>query len=654
MHIYIAKYSIDIYSRINQNCKLILTSFIFFSLSIGGVNAKEVEKNYRTLMNLLDYIGRDYSNAVQNDTVINAFEYNEMIEFSRQSIEYFRNLSIETNIEDSALMSFDLIELRNMIDIKKSAESIAKKTTELKSRMLGWQLVKNSPENWPDLSIGANLYQKYCATCHGKNGDGKGIASAGLNPAPSSFINEELMGIITPLQAYNTIISGVPGTAMIAFDQLSNEEVWSLSFYILSMRFDEGKAKSVNPENGLVSLDEAATLSDNELQKRYSEIESFSIEGVRNYKISAGKSTSLGIALKYLDLSLKAYKNNDPQKAGDFSLQAYLLGIEPVEMRIMATDAKLVARLELKMMAVREAIHNQESVELLEQKINEAILIIDEAEDFLGSQERSVSLTAFLAASILVREGLEAFLIIIAMLGVLRSMNAQKAIYWVHGGWITALLVGIGGWFFIDGILSFDVKNRELMEGLIALFAVIILIYAGFWLHSKTEISKWKLFVDTKIKGLVEKNSLFGLAFFSFIVVFREAFESVIFLSSLRLESGSERSTGIWIGIVIAAVIVLLISYGILKFYNKISLRKVFLYTSIVISVLAVILTGDGIHALQEGGFVTASSSFIDIRISFLGIYPSLECFFAQFTISSLIIVLWLYNNKKTSFVQKE
>lgn len=604
-------------------------------------------------MNLLDYIGRDYSNAVQNDSVINVFEYNEMIEFSRQTIEYFSGLSKETNIEDSAQMISDLIDLRNMIELKMPKQNIAKKTTELKARMLSWQLVENSPETWPDLSFGADLYQTHCASCHGKKGDGKGIASTGLNPSPSSFINEELMGIITPLQAYNTIISGVPGTAMIGFDQLSSEEVWSLSFYIMSLRYNEVKTQSENKENRLVSIENAATLSDNELRKRYSELESFSLEGVRNYKSSEEKSSSLRIALEYLNLSLKSYKKGDIPSAEDYALQAYLLGIEPVEMRIMATDAKLVANLELKMMAVREAIHHRESFELLEQKISEAILIINEAEEFLDSQERSVSLTAFLTASILIREGLEAFLIIIAMLGILKSMNAQKAIYWVHSGWIAALLVGVGGWFFIDGVLSFDVKNRELMEGLIALFAVIILIYAGFWLHSKTEISKWKQFVDFRIKGLVERNSLFGLAFFSFIVVFREAFESVIFLSSLRVESGSERSAGIWIGIAFASVIVSFISYGILKFFNKIPLRKVFLYSSIVISVLAVILTGDGIHALQEGGYITASTSFSNFRIPFLGIYPSLECFLAQLTISFFIIALWLHNRKKTKSFQK-
>lgn len=641
------------YSRINLNFNLVLFSVIFLSFSVPAVHAQGVEKNFRTLMNLLDYIGRDYSNAVQNDSVVNEFEYNEMIEFSRQSINYFRNLTKEINIEDSALMASELIKLSNMIGLKKPAESIALETNELKARMLSWQLVENSPEKWPDITFGENLYQIHCASCHGKKGDGKGPAGAGLNPAPSSFIDESLMEILTPLQSFNTIKSGIPGTGMVPFDQLSNEEIWSLSFYILSMRFSEEETQSEKSGITSVSLEEAATLSDIDLQERYSDVKDFSPESVRNYKTVEIKSTSLSIALEYLILALTSYEDGNIPQAADFALQAYLQGIEPVEMRIMATDAKLVTALELKMMAVREAIHNQESAEFLEQKINEAILVINEAEEFLNSQERSVLLTAFLTASILIREGLEAFLIIIAMLGILRSMNAQKAIYWVHSGWITALLVGISGWFFIDGILSFDVQNRELMEGIIALFAVIILLYAGFWLHSKTEISKWKQFVDIKIKGLVERNSLFGLAFFSFIVVFREAFESVIFLSSLRIESGSERSAGIWIGIACAAVIVTVISYGILKFFNKIPLRKVFLYSSIVISVLAIILTGDGIHALQEGGYVTASTSFINVRIPFLGIYPSLECFFAQLSISSLIIILWLYNRKKTKSIQK-
>src|SRR5690606_30037604 len=142
------------------------------------------------------------------------------------------------------------------------------------------------------------------------------------------------------------------------------------------------------------------------------------------------------------------------------------------------------------------------------------------------------------AASILLREGLEAFLIILAILSVLQAANQDRAARWVHAGWMAAVGVGIAGWILSDMLLQLGAAEREIMEGAIALLAVVVLMYVGLWLHSMTESKKWRAFIEERILHKLGTGSLIGLASIAFFAVFREAFESVLFLSALTLEQG--------------------------------------------------------------------------------------------------------------------
>ena len=84
----------------------------------------------------------------------------------------------------------------------------------------------------------------------------------------------------------------------------------------------------------------------------------------------------------------------------------------------------------------------------------------------------------------MLREGLEAFLIIALILALIKTSGSKKALPYVHCGWIMAILTGIAGWFLSDWIIGISGKNREIMEGLISLVAVIVLAFVGFWLHN--------------------------------------------------------------------------------------------------------------------------------------------------------------------------
>src|SRR5699024_10284664 len=197
--------------------------------------------------------------------------------------------------------------------------------------------------------------------------------------------------------------------------------------------------------------------------------------------------------------------------------------------------------------------------------------------------------------------------------------NSRKALPWLHGGWITAVICGIAGWFLSDYIIQFGGKNREVMEGLVSLLAVLILIYVGFWLHNQTHAKKWTIFIKDKIGGYLNKDRMFGLAAFSFMVVFREAFEVILFLQAISLEAGDQNQSAIGLGVLAAVLIIAIIALAFLKYSKKIPVRQLFRYSSWIIVLLAIILIGKGFHALQESGWISVTNLSASLRAEWLG-----------------------------------
>jgi high-affinity iron transporter len=136
--------------------------------------------------------------------------------------------------------------------------------------------------------------------------------------------------------------------------------------------------------------------------------------------------------------------------------------------------------------------------------------------------------------------------------------------------------------------------------------------------------------------------------YFSFIVVFREAFESVLFISSLSAGGEGDSKIGILIGFIGSALLLFFIAVAMLRWFKKLPIKQVFQFSTIMVLTLAVILMGQGIHALQEGGYIGINSFPINLRISILGIYPTIESILSQVGIVLLIIGLWKLNERKT------
>lgn len=635
---------------------VLITVFLLL-LPVNQVFAQDKSSQSEIIVHLLSYVAKDYSEAVADGKVIDEEEYEEQQEFSAEALQLIQEASFLKENVKSELTS-DLKLLVEKVNTKSPAQEIQNLAQSINAKIIALTGIETSPKTWPSLSNGQILYAKNCATCHGTKGGGDGPTGIGLEPSPSNFLDGELMDKSSPYQAYNSLQFGVPGTGMRAFTELSESDLWDLAFYVKSLRYlnsnlDSSILKKHFSESfSKIGLEKVSLLNDKELLDTLKQIYPSDADS----KMSALRvlepethqvANSLPIAKDELLKALESYSKGEKRQAHTFAVSAYLEGIEPVEALLRSIDTDFVTQLEAQMYKVRQTIEEDQGVESLEIEITKAISLIEQAEDLMDSHSMNYWLSFLLAFSIVLREALEAFLILAVVLALIRSANAKKALKWVHGGWITAVLFGIAGWFLSDLIIQFGGKNREILEGLVSLLAVVILVFAGFWLHKKSYAKKWTEFVENKIGVYLDGDKMFGLAVFSFMIVFREAFEVILFLQAILLEAGPQNKSAIGFGTLAAFGAIAVFAYIFMKFTKNLPIRLIFKYSAYLIVFLAVVLIGKGVHSLQESGWISASPLIHFPRITWLGIYATLQTIFAQIGLIVLLIVTYFINKRK-------
>jgi high-affinity iron transporter len=247
----------------------------------------------------------------------------------------------------------------------------------------------------------------------------------------------------------------------------------------------------------------------------------------------------------------------------------------------------------------------------------------------------------FSAFAILLREGLEAILLLAAMAAVLIKSGRRDTLPYLHMGWIAAL--GFGGvtWAVSNYLFTISGAGRELTEGLTALLACVVLLYVGFWLHDKTQAKRWREFVDGRIRTALQGRSLWVLTFIAFVAVYREVFETVLFYQALWLQAETGVHSFLWSGIAAAAVSLVALGWLLLRTSVRLPLKLVFRINAAVLFVLAVAFAGHGVSSLQEAGWL--SIGLINFPSFYLlGIYPTLETLGAQLVVITVVGLIFL------------
>lgn len=193
------------------------------------------------------------------------------------------------------------------------------------------------------------------------------------------------------------------------------------------------------------------------------------------------------------------------------------------------------------------------------------------------------------------REALEAALITAIILAYLARTERKPLIryawYGVYLAVASSLVLGVFIWFIYGGLSG---PAKALFEGVAALFAVFVLSSMIYWMAGKGKELRKE--VEKRVKDIITRGATLALISFSFIVVFREGLETVLFLTPFLLDDAAGTIVGAFLGVVLSLVL----AYAIFVVGMKINIRKFFYFTSILLVLLAGGLAGYGVHELVE------------------------------------------------------
>lgn len=586
--------------------------------------------DYRQMAQLAEYIGVDYPEAIDSGEIINNAEYQEMLEFSGILITQAKASEIDALVSNTQA-------LETAIKEKQAPSVIQQLCNQLRTGLLEQMPQAAIPQQLLPVSETQSLFQQQCSACHGTQGKGDGHASVGLEPPPTNFtdraraLNRSILGL------YDAISNGIDETAMVAYDQLSEEQRWSLAFYAGSLAFEEVKVEFAKSPN--VTLEELINNSPTQLANGdIDELEKVVQLRASPSRLFSHSPSPLGIARSKLLEARSAYKNGQLEKANHFAVSAYLDGFELVESSLDTRDSNLRKQIEANMMALRKQFKNAENREQLEASLDATLAQLDSAEQILSSEGLSNATLFSASLIILLREGLEALLVTLALAMVLIRSGRADVLRYVHAGWITALVAGGLTWWAARELISISGASREVMEGVAALTAAAVLFYVGVWMHSKSHAAQWKAYIQKQVTQRLKVGTLWGIALLVFIAVYREVFETVLFYEALLTQSLPSQTPTIISGFLVGTLCLVVVAWLTIRYSVKLPIGRFFSVTTYLLVGLSFVLIGKGIIALQEAAIIGISPLPMTFELDWIGLKSTWQSLLAQALVIAVFV----------------
>lgn len=589
----------------------------------------------QTAWRLLDYMAVDYGGAVSGGRIKSASEYAEMTEFAAS---VSARLAALPPTPERARLIEGATRLQAVVAAKGSPSQVADLAHGLAADLLKAYPVPLAPAKAPDFARGATLFAQNCASCHGAAGDGRGPNAAKLATPPIAFTDVTRARQRSPFALYQVIDQGIDGTAMQSFSSLPSDDRWALAFYAGHFAFSDAAAKEgerlwkADPSlrQRIPDLTALAGLTPETLAKSMGPEQADAIIAyLRRHPEAVVQQVpgSLDVARGKLAQSLAAYRAGNRHAAQELALSAYLDGFEPLEPMLTARDATLMGHIESAMGEFRASLQQGRPADEVATRVQVLGGLFDDAEAALSPDAASSASTFVGALTILLREGLEALLIVVAMIAFLRKAERPEVLPYVHAGWIGALAAGALTWAVATYAIGISGASRELTEGFGSLFAAVVLLSVGIWMHGKAQADQWQRYIREKMSRALSRQSawfLFGLAF---VVVYREVFETILFYAALWTQGNG----GMMLAGAGTAILLLgLTAWAMLRYSRDLPIAKFFAYSAWLMAILTVVLAGKGVAALQEAGIIDIAPLAGGFRVSMLGIFPTLQSMGAQ------------------------
>lgn len=337
---------------------------------------------------------------------------------------------------------------------------------------------------------------------------------------------------------------------------------------------------------------------------------------------------------EYLDEAIRNIKNNKLSKTKQ-DLQSFIVAWPNVENEIGTRNGELYTKIEQKIPQYVGQINesNKDDIQAELETLNQEI----------KSTISKAGYTFWDAALILLREGVEALLIIMALLTVTRKTEQTKASKWIMSGSLLGIILSIALAFIFKAIFENLGSTRELTEGIVGICSVILMVIVGAWLHSKSSLESWEKFINKNMDKAMSTGSLLTFGLVAFLSVFREGAETIIFYLGIV---GKISTWSLILGILVAVFILNLIAVFFNQITKWIPIHRLFFIMSLFIFLLAFKILGVSVHTLQILNILPQHTinhlPFIDI----IGLYPTYETVIPQLILIVIVMIYYMMSKK--------
>ncbi|KOS68710.1 transporter [Lysinibacillus contaminans] len=361
----------------------------------------------------------------------------------------------------------------------------------------------------------------------------------------------------------------------------------------------------------------------------------------------AGEETAEVVEGEYSLSTLIAYINeaNDFIDEGDYKaasdkIREFITIWPSVELEISTRNNSLYTKIESDMPIIVSGLLKADvDAEGIKSKLNN---FKTEIELIQGDTDY----TFWDSALILLREGLEALLIILALVSFLEKSGQKSMRKWIFVGAAVGILLSAVAAVLMSTIFNSATidTNREVMEGYVGLLAAAMMIGVGIWLHSKSSVASWNRYISKQMGTAISSGSVVAMASVSFLSVFREGAETLVFYAGIAPKMETSQFV---LGIVVAFVLLAVFAVLLFKASGKIPIHKFFAVATVLIYVLAFKIIGVSLHTLQLTDKI--STTIVDGLpvISSIGFYPTVETIVGQGILPILVVVTVLYKKKQ-------
>lgn len=355
---------------------------------------------------------------------------------------------------------------------------------------------------------------------------------------------------------------------------------------------------------------------------------------------SGKRSFTIDDLIRLLNRSAQAASSGNLQTAGA-AMDEFLAAWPAVEGDIMVRSPAAYNAVEADMVQTAAMVHSR-TVET-----TEIVRLLTRMRETLEPLAQETSYSAFDAAATLLREGLEAMLMIAMLVALLRRSGNEHRQGWIWAGAFAGVGVSAAAAFMLayafSGIQTGT--SREAVEGLAGLASVALMISVGAWLHNKSRLQNWNRFVERTAGASLSKRSLLSLFAAAFLAVGREGAETILFYLGMV---PSIRMSDMVAGVAGGGIVLALIGYFFLKLSARMPIRLFFRCAVVLLYYLAFKIVGTSVHALQIAGWVPIA---VDRRLpewSVLGVYANWQTATAQLVVFAIFLWNFFIRGRRT------